>query len=53
MDLGATVRQLFVHLCLGTGPEVLQRMTALTPAERSSGEKSPVDPFCGLLAARF
>jgi beta-N-acetylhexosaminidase len=26
------VRQLFVHICFGTGPEVVTRMTALAPA---------------------
>jgi beta-N-acetylhexosaminidase len=32
MDRAATVRQLFVHICFGTGPEVVERMTALAPA---------------------
>lgn len=32
MDRAAKVRQLFVHICFGTGPEVVQRMTALAPA---------------------
>jgi beta-N-acetylhexosaminidase len=32
MDQAAKVRQLFVHLCFGTGPEVVERMTALAPA---------------------
>jgi beta-N-acetylhexosaminidase len=32
MDRAAKVRQLFVHVCFGTGPEVVQRITALAPA---------------------
>jgi beta-N-acetylhexosaminidase len=32
MDRAAKVRQLFVHICFGTGPEVVERMTALAPA---------------------
>lgn len=32
MDQAAKVRQLFVHLCFGTGPEVIDRITALAPA---------------------
>jgi beta-N-acetylhexosaminidase len=32
MDLAAKVRQLFVHICFGTGPEVVDRITALAPA---------------------
>ncbi len=32
MDRAAKVRQLFVHICFGTGPEVVQRLTALAPA---------------------
>ena len=32
MDQAAKVRQLFVHLCLGTGPEVVARIIALAPA---------------------
>lgn len=32
MDRTAKVRQLFVHICFGTGPEVVERMTALAPA---------------------
>ncbi len=32
MDRAARVRQLFVHICFGTGPEVVDRMTALAPA---------------------
>ena len=32
LDRAAKVRQLFVHLCFGTGPEVVERMTALAPA---------------------
>ncbi len=32
MDRAAKVRQLFVHLCFGTGPEVVDRITALAPA---------------------
>lgn len=32
MDQAAKVRQLFVHICFGTGPEVVSRMTALSPA---------------------
>jgi beta-N-acetylhexosaminidase len=32
MDRAAKVRQLFVHLCFGTGPEVVERITALAPA---------------------
>ena len=32
MDRAAKVRQLFVHLCFGTGPEVVGRITALAPA---------------------
>lgn len=33
-DMGhaAKVRQLFVHICFGTGPEVVERITALAPA---------------------
>ncbi|MFN3578401.1 MAG: glycoside hydrolase family 3 N-terminal domain-containing protein, partial [Tabrizicola sp.] len=32
MDRAAKVRQLFVHICVGTGPEVVNRITALAPA---------------------
>jgi beta-N-acetylhexosaminidase len=32
MDRTAKVRQLFVHICFGTGPEVVSRFTALAPA---------------------
>lgn len=32
LDRAAKVRQLFVHICFGTGPEVVERMTALAPA---------------------
>jgi beta-N-acetylhexosaminidase len=32
MDRAAKVRQLFVHICFGTGPEVVERITALAPA---------------------
>ena len=32
MDRAAKVRQLFVHICFGTGPEVADRITALAPA---------------------
>ena len=32
MDRAAKVRQLFVHICFGTGPEVVQRITSLAPA---------------------
>lgn len=32
LDRAAKVRQLFVHICFGTGPEVVQRITALAPA---------------------
>ncbi|NHB76598.1 glycoside hydrolase family 3 protein [Rhodobacter sp. M37P] len=32
MDRAAKVRQLFVHLCFGTGAEVVDRITALAPA---------------------
>lgn len=32
MDRAARVRQLFVHICFGTGPEVVDRITALAPA---------------------
>lgn len=32
MDRASKVRQLFVHICFGTGPEVVARMTALAPA---------------------
>lgn len=32
MDRAAKVRQLFVHMCFGTGPEVVDRITALAPA---------------------
>ncbi len=32
LDRAAKVRQLFVHLCFGTGPEVVRRMTALAPS---------------------
>jgi beta-N-acetylhexosaminidase len=32
MDRAAKVRQLFVHICFGTGPEVVAQMTALAPA---------------------
>lgn len=32
LDRAAKVRQLFVHICFGTGPEVVARMTALAPA---------------------
>ncbi|MBN8632817.1 MAG: glycoside hydrolase family 3 protein, partial [Rhodobacterales bacterium] len=32
MDRAAKVRQLFVHICFGTGPEVVDRITALAPA---------------------
>jgi beta-N-acetylhexosaminidase len=31
MDRAAKVRQLFVHICFGTGPEVVERITALAP----------------------
>jgi beta-N-acetylhexosaminidase len=31
MDQAAKVKQLFVHICFGTGPEVVSRMTALSP----------------------
>lgn len=32
MDRAAKVRQLFVHICFGTGPEAVERITALAPA---------------------
>lgn len=32
MDRDAKVRQLFVHICFGTGSDVVSRMTALAPA---------------------
>jgi beta-N-acetylhexosaminidase len=32
MDRAAKVRQLFVHICFGTGPEVVDMITALAPA---------------------
>ena len=32
MDRATKVRQLFVHICFGTGPEVINRMSALAPA---------------------
>jgi beta-N-acetylhexosaminidase len=32
LDRAAKVRQLFVHICFGTGPEVVSRITALAPA---------------------
>jgi beta-N-acetylhexosaminidase len=32
MDRSTKVRQLFVHICFGTGPEVVDRITALAPA---------------------
>lgn len=32
MDRAAKVRQLFVHLCFGTGTEVVERISALAPA---------------------
>ena len=32
MDRAAKVRQLFVHICFGTGPEVAERTAALAPA---------------------
>ena len=32
MDRAAKIRQLFVHICFGTGPEVVERITALAPA---------------------
>ncbi|MCU0826382.1 MAG: glycoside hydrolase family 3 protein [Tabrizicola sp.] len=32
MDQRAKVRQLFVHICFGTGPEVVDHITALAPA---------------------
>ena len=32
MDRAGKVRQLFVHICFGTGPEVVGRLTALAPA---------------------
>lgn len=32
MDEAAKVRQLFIHICFGTGPEVVDRITALAPA---------------------
>lgn len=32
MNRAAKVRQLFVHICFGTGPEVVQRIAALAPA---------------------
>lgn len=32
MDRATKVRQLFVHVCFGTGPEVVDRITALAPA---------------------
>jgi beta-N-acetylhexosaminidase len=32
MDRAAKVRQLFVHICFGTGPELVDRITALAPA---------------------
>ncbi len=32
MDRPAKVRHLFVHICFGTGPEVVARITALAPA---------------------
>ena len=31
MDRAAKVRQLFVHICFGTGPEVVERIIALAP----------------------
>lgn len=32
MDPAAKLRQLFVHICFGTGPEVVDRIAALAPA---------------------
>lgn len=32
MDRATKVRQLFVHICFGTGPGVVERMTTLAPA---------------------
>lgn len=32
MERATKVRQLFVHMCFGTGPEVVDRITALAPA---------------------
>lgn len=32
MDQATKVRQLFVHICFGTGPDVVDRITALSPA---------------------
>ena len=32
MDQATKVKQLFVHLCFGTGPEVVESITALAPA---------------------
>jgi beta-N-acetylhexosaminidase len=32
LDRATKVKQLFVHICFGTGPEVVDRMTALAPA---------------------
>lgn len=32
MDRATKVRQLFVHICFGTGPEVVERIAALAPA---------------------
>lgn len=32
LDRAARVRQVFVHICFGTGPDVVERMTALAPA---------------------
>ncbi len=32
MTEAAKIRQLFVHICFGTGPEVVERITALAPA---------------------
>ncbi len=32
MDRATKVRQLFVHICFGSGPEVVERITSLAPA---------------------
>lgn len=32
LDRAAKVKQLFIHICFGTGPEVVDRITALAPA---------------------
>lgn len=60
MDRAAKVRQLFVHICFGTGPEVVERITALAPAgitkffgPDAEGELDTLDALRGAAAIPY